>query len=179
MTVTPDPENPDLGENLPPAVLALQNAIITFTGCISDALPDICSVGFTLGEGYVPFDPDPDEDCKGTDVECSQAWVRAMNIQPKGGGAVGFGGADCSMTLTLELEVGVLRCLKIPPRAKAPTATDVLVAGMQALTDAQAILCAALACDAWDDTVQVGAWNPSGPLGGQHGGTWTFLVEIS
>lgn len=170
----------DLGdEGLPPAVLALQNALIEFTGCIDDALPDVCSVGFTLGEAYVPFDPDPGDGCKAADVECSQGWVRAINIQPKGGTAESFGGDDCAMTLTLELEVGVLRCIKIPAKGKAPIATDVLVAGLQALTDAQAILCAALACDAWDSAPKVGSWNPTGPLGGQHGGTWTFMVEIS
>lgn len=164
-------------ETQSPAVVALENAIIEFTGCIDDALPDVCSVGFTLGEGYVPFDPDPEDGCKADDVACSQAWVRAMNVQPKAGSGVGFSGEDCSVTLSLELEVGVLRCIKIPPRGAAPRATDVLVAGMQALTDMNAILCAALGCDVWD-SIEIGQWNPNGPLGGQYGGTWTFSVEL-
>lgn len=169
----------DLGEeNLPAAVVALQNALIEFTGCISDALTDVCSVGFTLGEAYVPFDPDPDEKCA-REAECSQAWVRVMNVQPKGASRESFGGEDCAISMSLELEVGILRCIKVPAKGKAPFATDVLIAGMQALTDMQAILCAALACDVWEDTLQIGQWNPQGPLGGQHGGTWTFMAEIT
>lgn len=169
----------DLGsdEGLPSAVVELQNALIEFTGCIDDALPDICSVGYTLGESYVPFDPDPGTGCKAADVQCSQAWVRTMNIQPKPGGLDGWDGQDCALTLMMDIEVGVLRCLPVKRNGAAPTETDVLVAAMQALTDMRSILCAALNCEVWD-AITVGAWNPTGPLGGQHGGTWTFTVEL-
>lgn len=170
----------DLGsdETLPPAVVRLQNALIEFTGCIGDALPDICSVGYTLGESYVPFDPDPEDDCKAAAVQCSQAWVRSGTIQPTSGAALGWDDAACEISLTMELEVGVLRCIQLPKNGKAPKATDVLVAGMQALTDMNAILCAACGCGAWDK-LSVGSWNPSGPLGGQYGGIWTFTVELA
>lgn len=178
MTITPDPIDPENPENLPATVLAFQNAVIEMTGCVSDALPDICSVGFTIGESYVPFDPDPGEACKSTEAKCSQAWLRIMNILPKGV-STGFGGADCSMSLTADIEVGVLRCIPTPKKGKAPTETDVLVYAMQAFTDANAILCAVTSCDAWDEVPLVGRWNPSGPLGGQYGGIWTFSVELS
>lgn len=170
--------DPGSDESLPPAVQRLQDAIVEFTGCIDDALPDICSVGFTLGEAYVPFDPDPEDNCKAHDVQCSQAWIRVTDVQPSPGGIEGFGGDDCSLALRAGLEVGVLRCMEVPKRGKAPEAMDVLVYGMQALTDMNAILCAALGCEVWD-SINVGQWQPQGPLGGQYGGLWTFTVELS
>jgi hypothetical protein len=88
-----------------------------------------------------------------------------------------FGG-DCGGTLRIGLEVGVLRCLEIPEDGEAPTASDVLVAATQAMADMQAIMCAALGCEVWD-AIEVGEWSPSGPLGGQYGGIWTFTVELA
>jgi hypothetical protein len=158
-----------------PADERLQDALIGFTGCIGEALADICSYGLTIGETYVPFDPDPEDDCEDDEAACSQAWVRVTGAQPT---AVtdSFGG-DCGGVLRIDLEVGVLRCLEIEEGGEAPKAADVLVAAMQAMTDMQAIQCAALSCEVWD-AIEVGAWSPSGPLGGQYGGMWTFTVEL-
>ncbi|MBC7630407.1 hypothetical protein [Aeromicrobium sp.] len=164
-------------ETLPPAVLALENAIVEFTGCIRDALPDICSVGFTLGESYVPFDPDPGDSCSATEAQCSQAWIRITDVQPAPGGLEGFSGQNCALSLIAGLEVGVLRCMEVPKKGRAPTETDVLVYGMQSLADMNAILCAALSCEVWEG-INVGQWQPQGPLGGQYGGVWAFTVEL-
>jgi hypothetical protein len=114
MTTTPEEQEPSD---------ALQMALIGFTGCVGEAVSDICSYGLTIGETYVPFDPDPED-------------------------------------------------------GEAPTASDVLVAATQAMADMQAIMCAALGCEVWD-AIEVGEWSPSGPLGGQYGGIWTFTVELA
>jgi hypothetical protein len=98
-----------------------------------------------------------------------------MNVSPAPS-PEGWDG-DCALTLRLDLEVGVLRCIEIEEDGEAPTASDVLAAAVQAMTDMNAILCAAMACEVWD-AINVGQWTPSGPLGGQYGGTWTFTVEI-
>lgn len=156
--------------------LPLHDALLGFTGCIGLALKDICSYGLTIGESYVPFDPDPEDECNQNDVACSQAWVRVMSITPKPGQPEGWGGA-CAIFLQMELEVGVLRCVEIPERAEAPTATDVLLAAMQSMDDMNAIQTAAVACEVWEQ-ITLGSWTPNGPLGGQYGGVWTFTVEI-
>ena len=153
----------------------LHDALIGFTGCIGTALEDICSYGLTIGEGYVPFDPDPEDDCEEEEVSCSQAWVRVMSVHSKG--EESWGG-ECAAVLVLDLEVGVLRCFEIPEKGEAPTASDVLLAAMQAMTDMNAIRTAALGCEVWD-AIDVGEWSPMGPMGGQYGGTWTFTVEFS
>lgn len=162
-------------DEIPDPAAALNEALVAFTGCIGEALADICSYGLTIGETYVPFDPDPEDDCDEDEVACSQAWVRVMAVQPAHV-TESFEG-DCGGVMRLDLEVGVLRCLEIPEGGEAPTATDVLVASMQAMTDMRAIHCAAMACEVWD-SIETGQWSPSGPLGGQYGGTWTFSVEV-
>lgn len=161
-------EVPDLAE-------PIHDALIAFTGCVGESVDDICSYGLTIGESYVPFDPAPGEDCDAEDVMCSQVWVRVMGANPLYQND-GFGG-ECGGVLQIELEVGVLRCIEIPEDGEAPNANDVLVAAMQAMSDMKAIQCAAVACEAWD-SLTIGQWTPTGPLGGQYGGIWTFTVEV-
>lgn len=159
------------------AAEALNEALAGFTGCVGEALDDICSYGLTIGETYVPFDPDPEDDCPEEDAACSQAWVRVMSAQPIYKEDSFDDGDGCASVMSLTLEVGVLRCLDIPEGGEAPTASDVLVASMQAMVDMKAIYCAAMACEVWD-SITSGTWVPNGPLGGQYGGIWTFDVEV-
>lgn len=154
----------------------LNDALVQFTGCVAAAVPDICSYGLTIGESYVPFDPDEDDECDADEVMCSQLWVRVTSIMPQ---AQESWGGDCAATLQIGLEVGVLRCLDIPEDGEAPTATDVLVAAMQANSDMAAIYCAAMSCDVPDfSSITSQGWTPEGPLGGQYGGVWNFTVEF-
>lgn len=153
------------------------DALIEFTACVGNALEDLCSYGLTLGEAYVPFDPDEDEECDAEEAVCSQAWVRVTDVSPLAGGTEGFGGESCSASLRMGLEVGVLRCIDIPEGGEAPSASDVMIAALQSLADMRAIFCAAMSCEVWD-AIDIGTWTPSGPLGGQYGGIWTFSVDI-
>lgn len=152
----------------------LNLALIGFTGCIGEAVADVCSYGLTVGDTYVPFDPDPDDDCDEDETACSQVWVRVKNVTPDANQAWD---GDCAVTLRLDLEVGILRCIEIPERGEAPTASDVLVAATQAMTDMNTIFCAAMDCEVWE-SIESGQWTPVGPMGGQHGGVWTFTVEL-
>lgn len=154
----------------------LNDALVAFTGCIGMAIPDVCSYGLTIGETYVPFDPDNenDPDC---DVACEQVWVRVMGVTPRQDPATDGWGGDCGMILEMELEVGVLRCVEVKEDGEAPTESEVLAYAMQAMTDMLALQQAALSCEVWD-SIEVGQWQPSGPLGGQYGGTWNFTVGI-
>jgi len=177
MTETPAEVPPD-------KTLAIEDALIAFTGAIGEALPDICSYGLTLGESYVPFDPDPEDECDqelsdDEDFICNQAWVRVTSVglanQTE---EEGFGGDITPTTLTrLGLEVGILRCVEIPEDGEAPKASDVMVAALQSMRDMAAIQCAALETEVWA-AILLGTWTPLGPLGGQYGGMWTFDVEI-
>ena len=153
----------------------ISTAIVAFLGCIEVALDGICSIGWTIGDSYVPFDPDDDDDaCEEEEVYCSQAWVRVMDILPVSQDSFGD---DCATVMRIGLEVGVLRCVEVPEDGEAPKATDVLLSAMQSMEDMNAIYCAAMDCEVWN-SIDAGQWLPNGPQGGQYGGTWNFTVEI-
>lgn len=158
----------------------LQAALVEFSGCIGNALDGICSFGLTMGENYVPFDLDEDEDCdeeNGEMPDCSQAWVRVMSVTPTPGAPVSWDGKEVGVELMIDLEVGVIRCLDIPEDGEAPTTTEVLTQALQSVEDMNDMLCAAMSCDVWE-SISIGSWAPLGPLGGQHGGSWTFTVTV-
>lgn len=164
----------------------LQTALLKFTECVGAALTGICSFGLTIGDTYVPFNPDEDDEgCDEEDVACSQVWVRVdqanlANVQSS------FAPGGCGGSLRLVLEVGVLRCFPIMEEGEAPTATDVMLAALESMDDMSKLLCAAMSCGAteedpeggvWDEIV-AGDWTAIGPLGGQYGGMWSFTVTL-
>jgi hypothetical protein len=148
----------------------------------------VCSYGLTIGESYVPFNPDEDDDtCDEEESFCSQMWVRVMDISPAPA-PDGFGGDSCSVDLNIHLEVGIIRCVHVPDGGEAPTTTDVLEATMQSMHDMATIQCAAFDAhtidtetgrqkDIWG-SILLGTWVPNGPLGGQYGGVWDFTVAL-
>lgn len=150
-------------------------SLVEFTGKIGEALEDLCSYGLTIGAQYVPFDPDPEDNCDADEAACSQAWVRVESVVPTS--TVDGWDDDCSTVLEITLEVGILRCFGIEEDGEAPTASDVLWAAAQSMTDMKVIYDAAMSSGAWSK-INSGAWSPEGPLGGQYGGTWTFVVEV-
>lgn len=154
----------------------LHEALVLFTERIGSAL-GICSYGLTVGETYVPFDPDEDDDCEEGEAQCDQMWVRVDGASY--GNATEAWGGDCGGELTLSLEVGILRCIEIPEGGEAPTASDVLTTALQGMDDMSTIHCAAMSDDEdlWDSIESV-QWTPSGPLGGQAGGIWMFTVTL-
>lgn len=172
MSITPEePTGADL----------LNDALIQFTGCIGAAFDDICTYGLTVGDTYVPFDPDEDEadDPNCDEYGCSQVWVRVENINVLTPDSWDNG---CSMTLRIEVEVGVVRCFEIPEDGEAPTASQVLAAATQSMADMNTILCAALGCETVEDqfdSITAGTWLPLGPIGGQYGGSWTFTIDTA
>lgn len=155
---------------------SLMDALLVFARDIFDEVNDLCSYGIIIGETYVPFNPDPEDDCEDDEgPQCTQGWVRVANIA-QFGATDGFGG-DQGGVPRYTLEIGILRCFPIADDGEAPTATEHLVAATQAMADSNAIYCAALASDAWD-YITMAQWTPMGPQGGQYGGTWLLSVEM-
>lgn len=160
---------------------AINTALVEFTGCIGAAFDDICSYGLTIGDSYVPFDPDEDNDtCEDEEdgAVCSQVWVRVMSVSPSAAAVESWTGDTTEISVSLSVEVGVLRCMEVMEKGEAPTESQVLAAALQTMDDMRAILCAALGCEVWD-ALNVGNWSPFGPMGGQYGGTWSFTTEIA
>lgn len=158
----------------------LHTGLIEFMASVGSAL-DICSYGLIIGDSYVPFDPDEDEEEECVDEDygfaCEQAWVRVAQATPTGG--VDTFGGMCGQEMVLNLEVGVLRCLPIPEKGAAPKASDMLVATLQSMDDMNAMYRGAMGVDDdLFDEIVAGDWSPVGPLGGQYGGIWTFTVTL-
>lgn len=165
----------------------INTALVGFTGCIGESLEDVCTYSLTFGEVYWPFRPDDEDDCD-EEENCTQVWVRVMDInvafteQGFDGGPMRTSDENacsgpCGGTFRFNLEVGILRCYEIPEDGEAPTATQVMSTAMQANIDMMAIYQAAMNCEVWESIVP-GSWQPEGPLGGQYGGFWTFSVEL-
>lgn len=159
----------------------LHNALVAFTQAIGEALA-VCSYGLTIGQDYVPFEPDDEDECDEDEEDaasCTQAWVRVVSVVPTGGVSL-IDGSDCASVLRIDLEAGVYRCIVVEEGGEAPKAADVLGAAIQSMSDMTAIYRAAMgeeAPEVWD-TITAGSWTPSGPSGGQYGGIWTFSVEL-
>lgn len=157
----------------------LNDSLMAFTNAVGLALDGVCSYGLTIGESYVPFDPDPEDNCPAEDDKessvCTQAWVRVMGVSVVDATDHMDGSEGFSTSLSVDLEVGVIRCLDIPEGGEAPTASDMLVAAAQSMADMHAIYCAAMSEEVWD-MITAGQWSPMGPLGGQYGGMWNFTV---
>lgn len=159
----------------------LHNSLVAFTQAIGEAL-GVCSYGLTIGQDYVPFEPDDDDGCDEDEedaVSCTQAWVRVESVVPTGGVSL-IDGSDCDSVLRINLEVGILRCIVVEEGGEAPKAADVLGAAITSMSDMTAIYRAAVGPEApevWD-SITAGQWTPSGPLGGQYGGIWQFTVEL-
>lgn len=155
----------------------LTDALLRFLTCMGAAVPDVCSYGLTIGEQYVPFDPDPEDDCELIEDEmpCEQLWVRVTGVAPEI--KESFGGGACTATLNIGIEVGILRCFAARDNGEAPTATETMLAALKAMDDMQALYCGIMNCAVWD-SVTVGEWHPEGPLGMQHGGTWSLTATL-
>lgn len=174
-----------MSETPPEGDLDILDALTAFTTAVGTALDDMCSYSLTVGEAYVPFGPDEDdedvpEECEpGEDGSvCSQAWVRVMGAQIINVAEQSFESGSCGGEVQLTLEVGALRCFGIPEDGEAPSATDVMAAAFQAIVDMQTIYCTAMSTEVWTK-ITAGTWVPNGPLGGQYGGVWTFDVVVS
>ncbi len=155
---------------------ALLDSLTAFSVEVGEAL-GVCSYGLTIGETYVPFRPDPEDECEEDEEYCTQAWLRVISVRPNpNSNSKGWGGA-CAATRILELEVGITRCLGIPEDGEAPMAGDVLSAAWTAMEDMSTIATVATSSDLWID-VELGMWSPNGPSGGVYGGQWTIQVEL-
>lgn len=185
-------------EDAPTPGAALTVGLLNISESVGQSLPDLCSYGLTVGESYVPFDPDEeDEDCGHDEGGCSQAWVRVMGINDRplsadGGDGWGDGDLDgwgdddddkddedCKCGFVVDFEVGAIRCFPAADGGAAPTATEVLLAASQTMDDMSMIRCAVMNTK-WDGaSLEVGQWVPMGPAGMMYGGVWTFTVTIA
>lgn len=109
---------------------------------------------------------------------CGQAWVRVTDsFMASTLGVQDVDGGNCGLEMNVVVEVGVLRCLRIPEKGEANTAEEMVAAFEQQQSDMLAIRRALLCCDSIDSQdVILGTFAPIGPQGGLYGGVWTAII---
>lgn len=139
---------------------------------VRSRLPEVCFCG--LLPGAVPSDQ-MGESLGG------QAWVRVVRMFPSSTFPLQDNRPriSCGSELTVELELGVLRCA---PMASAngtvpPTMEETWEATRLQMADAAAMRRAAVCCYDESDLVVLGQYVPYGPMGGVVGGMWTVFVS--
>jgi len=156
----------------------LMDLLVTFAAEACGQMDGLCTYGLTIGETYVPFDPDEEDECPHGENrwECSEGWVRVVGIVPTGT-VEGMNG-QCVASLRITLEVGVLRCFPTPDNGEAPSASDVFLGVEQSMTDMTTMYRGAMRTQPQWDALSAGQWRPMGPAGLQYGGQWTFTADL-
>ena len=112
---------------------------------------------------------------------CGMAWVRLMTMFPSESvGQASEVPGNCGKELSVIIEVGIMRCIALgDSRGNPPSPEQLLGAADNQVEDALTMQRAILCCPDIEiaDTI-LSAYNPSGPLGGQVGGTWQVVVAV-
>lgn len=122
----------------------------------------------------------PGQEAAWDDCCDGQVWVRLVNVEPtptfdpsRRGGL----GVCATPFFVVTAEIGVTRCAAVfdDNRGTAPTPAAITADGEQSVADMSTLL-GVLACD--DNTRSIVSWTPTGPMGGCHGGYWTFTLAV-
>lgn len=141
----------------------------------ADGSPPTCFCGVVPGEAAASL---YGGNCRNA---CGMAWVRLSLLYPSS--AVGEQNTEignCSGGLGADIEIGIMRCVKIGDNfGNAPTDDELLGASTQQAIDAMTLFRTVFCCDAIDSKdVIVGSYTPIGPAGGLVGGSLSMSVAI-
>jgi hypothetical protein len=134
--------------------------------------PDVCFCDVAPGQ---TFAHDYAWGCKGG--RCGAAWVRLASAYPAEGLGVPADSrtSGCGTGLGVDIEMGVIRCLKTPKDGTPPKAADMSAAALRQIADMLAIRRTIKCCPALEDIeFLLGTYQPIGPGGLVIGGTWTL-----
>ncbi len=140
----------------------------------TDGSPATCFCGVIPGEAAVA---EYTGDCND---KCGMAWVRLASMYPAAVlGRVDETPANCSASLGFDIEIGILRCIRVPEPNDPLTAAELEEAATLQSNDALTMWRAVLCCDAINSKdVMLGGYTAMGPMGGMIGGTWGIRTVI-
>lgn len=146
-----------------------------------NGLPPLCFCGIIAGE--TAYDAtgigegcDEDDENAG----CGQAWVRLVSAYPSSNvGQADVMPGNCGNGFGFDLEIGMLRCIRIEEEGGVLPAEEMLEAVQLQVADMLTMQQALLCCEAlkMEDFV-LGQYAPIGPMGGLVGGTWLISVSV-
>ena len=145
-----------------------------------NGLPPLCFCGIIAGDQ--PYDASGigdgcDEDDE--DAGCGQAWVRLVSGYPSSVvGQADVMPGNCATAFGFDLEIGILRCIRIEAEGGILPAEEMLEAVQLQVADMLTMQQALLCCPNLPvDSFVIGQYAPIGPLGGLVGGT--FITSIT
>ena len=138
-----------------------------------DGVPDVCFAGVIPGD--TPYaDMAKVGNCG---RKCGMAWVRLDSLYPaEAPGVQKAVPNNCSARIGFDVEIGILRCIKIPERGK-PWPADLThkssdLQARDAMTMWRAVECCS-SIDPQDRLLNI--YSPMGPLGDLVGGSWSLM----
>lgn len=139
-----------------------------------DGLPSVCWSGVIPGDGVVA---DYAGDCADA---CGMAWVRLTQMYPSQAvGVVDTTVGNCSASLGLDIEVGILRCMMVMEDGGPPPDSELAATADLQHGDAMAIWRAINCCTALPNKDFIlGPYLPMGPQGGMVGGAYTLSTAL-
>jgi hypothetical protein len=140
---------------------------------ITDGLPEPCFCGVMPGEA-VAFD------YAGSCADaCGMAWVRLASAYPSTAIGIASGvPGNCSSTIGLDVELGIVRCIEVGSADGAPPTPEQLnEAAILQQADLLAIWRAVACCRQSKDWI-LGQYAPFGPEGGLVGGVMQLSLQV-
>lgn len=139
-----------------------------------DGSPPTCFCGVIPGDAAVG---DYAGDCASA---CGMAWVRLMSMYPAvNTGIVSEQPGNCSATIGLEIEIGMLRCMSIPEDGEPLPPGELLEVTDLQTRDAMSMWRAVVCCSSIDPKGSIlSAYQPMGPMGGLVGGSYTVRTML-
>lgn len=138
----------------------------------TDGVPGVCFCGVVPGENaHAAYAGECDD-------SCGMAWVRMITSYPaKALGQVDSSPGNCGSGLGMEIELGIMRCIRM--EEQAPDEAELLDAVHLQMVDA-AIMRRAIWCCSAIPTKEaiVTSYTPIGPEGGLVGGTMNVAVGV-
>jgi hypothetical protein len=144
-------------------------------------LPPLCFCGIIAGE--TAYDAtgigegcDEDDD----DAGCGQAWVRLVAAYPSSNvGQADVMPGNCGNGFGFDLEVGILRCIRIEEEGGVLPAEEMLEAVQLQIADMLTMQQALKCCGSLNnEDFVLGQYAPIGPMGGLVGGTWLISIGL-
>jgi hypothetical protein len=137
-------------------------------------LPGLCFCGVIPGDAAVG---DHAGDC--ADV-CGMGWVRLAAAYPAASvGVPDETPGNCSSSMGLDVELGILRCIEIPADGTPPSSTALAEATELQQADMLVMWRAVMCCDSISvKDAKMSGFRPMGPLGGLYGGAFTIQTVI-
>jgi len=137
-----------------------------------DGSPPVCFCGVVPGDSLTA-------DVAGwCDDTCGVAWVRLIAATMVSGvGDANETAGNCGATVGFDVEVGILRCQRIPEEDETLSAEEQTETARQQAADVQTILRAI--CRSVDEKDYIiRDYAPMGPLGGLVGGAWSISTVL-